>query len=81
MTSLNCYPLADLANGRLEMLWAFGIDAMNDFTREYKTVMPAVDFTNLPYWDFYAALRPASLLRLLKKYPLYKAAYPTVDNP
>jgi aminoglycoside phosphotransferase (APT) family kinase protein len=39
-------PVAELADSRLEILWAFGIDAMNDFT-------------DLPYWDLYAALRPA----------------------
>jgi aminoglycoside phosphotransferase (APT) family kinase protein len=53
-------PLADLANSRLEMLWAFGIDAMNDFTRQYVLRMPAIDVTQLPYWDLCAALRPAS---------------------
>jgi aminoglycoside phosphotransferase (APT) family kinase protein len=52
-------PLADVANSRLEILWAFGIDAMQDFTRQYQS-MTTTDFTNLPYWDLYAALRPAS---------------------
>ena len=51
-------PVAELADSRLEILWAFGIDAMNDFTDHYKTIMP-LDFTDLPYWDLYAALRPA----------------------
>jgi aminoglycoside phosphotransferase (APT) family kinase protein len=51
-------PLSELANTRLEMLWAFGIDAMNDFTDQYKSEMP-LDFSDLPYWDLYAALRPA----------------------
>lgn len=48
-------PLADLAIGRLEILWAFGIDAMHNFTRQYET-MASIDFTNLPYWDLCAAL-------------------------
>ncbi|SMP18691.1 Phosphotransferase enzyme family protein [Laceyella tengchongensis] len=52
-------PLADVANSRLELLWAFGHDAMNHFTHQYRAMMPAVDFTNLPYWDLCAALRPA----------------------
>lgn len=52
-------PLADLANSRLEMLWAFGIDAMQRFTHHYQS-MSALDFTNLPYWDLCAALRPIS---------------------
>jgi aminoglycoside phosphotransferase (APT) family kinase protein len=52
-------PLADVANSRLEMLWAFGIDAMRSFTHYYQS-MTIIDFTNLPYWDLYAALRPIS---------------------
>jgi aminoglycoside phosphotransferase (APT) family kinase protein len=52
-------PLADVANSRLEILWAFGIDAMHSFTQHY-TSMTTIDFTNLPVWDLFAALRPAS---------------------
>jgi aminoglycoside phosphotransferase (APT) family kinase protein len=51
-------PVAELADSRLEILWAFGIDAMNDFTNHYKSEMP-LDFSDLPCWDLYAALRPA----------------------
>ena len=51
-------PLADVANSRLEILWAFGIEAMHSFTHHYKS-MTTIDFTNLPYWDLCAALRPA----------------------
>jgi aminoglycoside phosphotransferase (APT) family kinase protein len=51
-------PLADVANTRLEILWAFGIDAMHRFTHHY-ALMTSIDFTNLPYWDLCAALRPA----------------------
>ncbi len=54
-------PLADVANGRLEMLWAFGRDAMQQFTQHYQS-HNHIDFTNLPYWDLCAALRPASQL-------------------
>jgi aminoglycoside phosphotransferase (APT) family kinase protein len=49
-------PLADLANSRLEILWAFGINAMQSFTRQYQS-MTAIDFANLPYWDLCVALR------------------------
>lgn len=49
-------PLADLANSRLEMLWAFGMDAMRRFTDEYAKSV-SVDLASLPYWDLYAALR------------------------
>lgn len=52
-------PLADVANSRLEILWAFGIDAMQDFTHRYQS-MTSIDFTDLPYWDLCAALRLGS---------------------
>lgn len=52
-------PLADVANARLEFLFAFGIDAMNDFTSQYQS-MTSIDFANLPYWDLCAALGPCS---------------------
>ena len=50
-------PLADLASSRLEILWAFGIDAMHNFTRQYRS-MTTINFTSLPYWDLCAALWP-----------------------
>ena len=53
-------PLADVANARLEILWAIGTEAMHRFTEEYRSMMPNVDFTYLPLWDLYAALRPVS---------------------
>ncbi len=52
-------PLADVANSRLEILWAFGVDAMRQFTHRYQA-MTTSDFTNLPYWDLFAAFRSAS---------------------
>lgn len=51
-------PLADLANGRLELLWAFGVDTMNRFTDHYRS-MAAADLTALPYWDLCAAWQSA----------------------
>jgi aminoglycoside phosphotransferase (APT) family kinase protein len=51
-------PLADLANCRFEILWAFGVDAMRRFTQHYRS-LTTIDITNLPYWDLCAALRPA----------------------
>ena len=54
-------PLADLANSRLEILWAFGSDAMRQFTEEYRA-QTRLDDTDLPYWDLGAALRPAGKL-------------------
>ena len=52
-------PLADVANARLELLWALGLEAMDDFTRHYGSTVTAVDFTDLPYWDLWADLRLA----------------------
>ena len=54
-------PLADVANSRLEILWAFGIDSMHSFTQQYQSIT-AIDFTNLPYWDLCAALRPIAYI-------------------
>jgi aminoglycoside/choline kinase family phosphotransferase len=50
-------PLADVANARLELLWAFGADTDEDFTRRYAAAMPAVDLTDLPCWDLEADRR------------------------
>jgi aminoglycoside phosphotransferase (APT) family kinase protein len=52
-------PLADVANARLELLWAFGRDAMEDFTRRYAANARDVDLSELPYWDLWADLRLA----------------------
>ena len=54
-------PLADLAISRLDLLWIFGLDAMQTFTRHYQALAP-LDYTDLPYWDLYAALRPMGRL-------------------
>jgi aminoglycoside phosphotransferase (APT) family kinase protein len=51
-------PLADLANSRLEILWAFGMEAMRSFTGHYMSITN-IDYTDLPCWDLCAALRPA----------------------
>jgi aminoglycoside phosphotransferase (APT) family kinase protein len=55
-------PLSDLSNARLEILWAFGPDASRAFTDHY-TALARRDFTNLPYWDLCASLRPCGKLR------------------
>jgi aminoglycoside phosphotransferase (APT) family kinase protein len=54
-------PLADISNSRLEILWAFGVDAMECFTHHYQSIA-TIDFTHLPYWDLCAALRPVAQL-------------------
>ncbi|GAB4579390.1 MAG: hypothetical protein Fur0022_21280 [Anaerolineales bacterium] len=55
------HPLADVANTRLELLWAFGQTAQETFTHLYQTFNPLPP-TTLPYWDLCAALRPAGKL-------------------
>lgn len=54
-------PLADLANSRLEMLWALGVDAMHDFTHQVESLVQhtsaPINFTHLPVWDLWAGLR------------------------
>ena len=53
-------PVVDLAVSRIDfMMGPLGLDVMNDFTEHYKSMVEA-DFTYLPYWDLYAALRHAS---------------------
>jgi aminoglycoside phosphotransferase (APT) family kinase protein len=49
-------PLADVANARLELLWARGADAMNTFTQRYAT-LTGVDLAHLPHWDLWADRR------------------------
>lgn len=55
-------PLADLGNTRLEILWAYGEDAMQQFTRAYQAILPSLDYSQLPYWDLSATIRPAALM-------------------
>jgi aminoglycoside phosphotransferase (APT) family kinase protein len=55
-------PLSDLSIARLDILWAYGQDAMFDFTRTYQALMPHLDYANLPYWDLFSALRQANQL-------------------
>jgi aminoglycoside phosphotransferase (APT) family kinase protein len=49
-------PLADLAIARLDLLWIYGLEAMTEFTRDYQS-NTNIDFSQLPFWDLYAALR------------------------
>lgn len=55
-------PLADLANSRLEMLFAFGQMAMLEFTTAYVAYRPALDLRRLPHWELMASLRPMQQL-------------------
>jgi aminoglycoside phosphotransferase (APT) family kinase protein len=51
-------PLADLANTRLELAWQLGREAMQRFTEQYQA-LARIDCAALPWWDLYAALKPA----------------------
>ncbi|MBO0811218.1 MAG: phosphotransferase [Microlunatus sp.] len=53
---------SDLANIRLELLWAYGSDACADFTRRYQAAFPDLDFGDQPLWDLVAATRPVGRL-------------------
>ena len=50
-------PLFDVAIARLDILWAYGQSAMDEFTRQYLSRMP-VDTTFLPFWELRVSLRP-----------------------
>lgn len=54
-------PVADVAIARLDLYWLAGKEAMTSFTRAYMAANP-IDFSQLPWWDLCAALRPASRL-------------------
>ena len=53
-------PLIDLAISRLDIVWIFGIEAMQQFTQQYQSLID-INYDKLPYWDLCAALR---LIRL-----------------
>lgn len=55
-------PLEDIAIARFDVLCMLGHAGMEQLTAAYAAAAPQVDFTDLPYWDLYAALRPADNL-------------------
>ncbi len=52
-------PLADLGKSRLEVLWALGEGALEWYTAAYQARNPALDYSALPFWDLWGALRLA----------------------
>ena len=50
-------PLLDVANSRLELLWAFDSSAMNEFTTIYKQKQQQLDFSDLWLWDLFVSRR------------------------
>ncbi|MBN1373263.1 MAG: phosphotransferase [Anaerolineaceae bacterium] len=54
-------PLIDLGIARLEVVWMFGPPVLPLFTQAY-VARNRLDFSALPYWDLYAALRLSRLV-------------------
>ncbi|MEI7986830.1 MAG: phosphotransferase [Armatimonadota bacterium] len=50
-------PLFDVAIARLDVLWAYGEEAMLTFTNAYQAKVD-LDYTFLPWWDLRVSLRP-----------------------
>ncbi len=50
-------PLFDVAITRLDVLWAYGEEAMLTFTNAYQDKVD-LDYTFLPWWDLRISLRP-----------------------
>lgn len=72
-------PLADVALARLDLWWAFGSGAMDEFTRHYQS-LTHLDWTSLPHWDLCIALRPMSnLSRWARAYPAPPISRPDID--
>lgn len=72
--------LADLAIARLDLLWAFGVEAMHEFTERY-AALTELDWAALPYWDLLVTLRPMSnLARWASSYPLLPLNRPDIDD-
>ncbi len=72
-------PLIDLALARMELIWIFGPDAMNSFTRRYLSLV-SLDSDNLPYWDLHAASRLSRLVGSdLTEWTIFFAEYGRED--
>lgn len=67
-------PIADLAITRLDLLWAFGVTPMQEFTELYASAS-GFDVSDLPYWDLDAALRPVFNIHE------WAIAWPDLDRP
>ena len=50
-------PLFDVALSRLDILWAYGVPAMNAFTQRYQAKRD-ISYDHLPFWDLRISLRP-----------------------
>jgi aminoglycoside phosphotransferase (APT) family kinase protein len=74
-------PLFDLAIARLDILWVFGEEAMNELTELYRA-RTDFDFRDLPLWDLQVALRPmGNLARWASAYAPPPLSRPDIDEP
>jgi len=72
-------PLADVALTRLDLWWAYGREASDEFTRRYRE-LTRVDWTHLAHFDLCIALRPMSqLARWADAYRTPAIARPDID--
>ena len=67
-------PLFDVSITRLDILWAYGPEAMKIFTEVYQSTMD-IDFSFLPYWDLRVSLRPISSIEQ------WAVSFPQLDRP
>lgn len=71
-------PLFDLAIARLDIVFAFGLEAMETFTAAYRA-LAGLDYRALPHWDLNAALRPMHhLARWAESYPAPPISRPDI---
>ncbi|MEI8281569.1 MAG: aminoglycoside phosphotransferase family protein [Armatimonadota bacterium] len=68
-------PLFDVAIARLDILWAYGLFAMDAFTQHYFLSIPEVDPTFLPFWDLRVSLRP------IQNIGTWATSFPVLDRP
>jgi aminoglycoside phosphotransferase (APT) family kinase protein len=74
-------PVRDLAITRLDVLWVFGEQAMNEITDLYRA-RREVDFHDLARWDLQVALRPmGQLARWAPAYSPPPLCRPDIDEP
>lgn len=74
-------PVRDLAVTRLDVLWVFGEQAMNEITDLYRA-RSELDFHDLPRWDLQVALRPmGQLARWAPAYAPPPLSRPDIDEP
>ncbi len=67
-------PLFDVAIARLDILWAYGLNAMDAFTQHYFLSIPNVDPTFLPFWDLRVSLRP------IQNIGTWATSFPVLDR-